>query len=386
MSIALDCLELLNSPSSAATINARVLHLINGEHYSGAERVQDLLACSLGEFGYQVGFACLKPGKFAAVRRSQDAPLFDVPMRGRFDLSPVARLVRLVKRERFSLLHAHTPRAALVGRIVASITGVPLVYHLHSPTAADSTHKIRNRANAAVERLSLRGAAGVIAVSHSLGDYARARSIPEKRLWVVPNGVPIRGPLDDRQPPQGAWTLGTVALFRPRKGVEVLIESLAILRAKGLPVRLRAVGAFETAEYEQQIKRDVERSNLADAIDWVGFTTDVAAEWPRMDLFVLPSLFGEGLPMVVLEAMAAGVPVVATRVEGVPEAIRDGVDGLLVEPSDPLSLSQAVADVVTGAADWWSLREHAHYRQAQLFSDRSMAQGVASVYRQVLAR
>jgi len=178
--------------------------------------------------------------------------------------------------------------------------------------------------------------------------------------------------------------LGTVALFRPRKGVEVLLEALAKLRSEGLPVRLRAVGGFETPEYERQVKRLAGELGLADAVDWVGFVEDVDGEWARIDLFVLPSLFGEGLPMVVLEAMAAGVPVVATRVEGVPEAIRDAEDGLLADPGDPGSLAQVIGRVVRGEVDWSALRESALVRHAEKFSDSAMAAGVAGVYRRVL--
>ena len=104
----------------------------------------------------------------------------------------------------------------------------------------------------------------------------------------------------------------------------------------------------------------------------------------KLDLLVLPSLFGEGLPMVVLEAMAAGVPVVATRVEGVPEAIRDGVDGLIVAPDDPRALADAIGRCVRGEVDWAAMRVAAHRRQAAMFSDRAMAEGVAHVYREVL--
>jgi len=178
--------------------------------------------------------------------------------------------------------------------------------------------------------------------------------------------------------------LGTVALFRPRKGIEVLLEAVAELRKQGLPVRLRAVGGFETPEYEREVMSLVEKLGLADAIDWTGFTEDVNGELVEMDLFVLPSLFGEGLPMVVLEAMAAGVPVVATRVEGIPEAIRDGQDGLLAEPGDPASLARAIGRIVRGEVDGHALSTSAQARHAQAFSDRSMAAGVAEVYRRVL--
>jgi glycosyltransferase involved in cell wall biosynthesis len=178
--------------------------------------------------------------------------------------------------------------------------------------------------------------------------------------------------------------LGTIALFRPRKGMEVLLDALAKLRAQGSPVRLRAVGGFETPEYEREVKRLAEKLGLADSVEWTGFTEDVDGALAEMDVFVLPSLFGEGLPMVLLEAMAAGVPVVATRVEGVPEALRDHCEGLLAEPGDPCSLARAIRRVVHGEVDWQAMRSRAIRRHAEAFSDRSMAAGVADVYRRVL--
>ena len=102
-----------------------MLHLINGEHYSGAERVQDLLALRLPEFGFEAAFACLKPGRFAECRRSQETPLWDVSMRSRFDLGIARRIARLVRQGDYRLIHSHTPRAALVGRIAAGLAGVP---------------------------------------------------------------------------------------------------------------------------------------------------------------------------------------------------------------------------------------------------------------------
>ncbi len=372
------------SPKDPHPATARVLHVINGEFYSGAERVQDLLAAELPSLGFEVGLACVKPDQFPKMRKSRRTPLYEVPMRGRFDLLAAWKLVRIIRRENYHLVHAHTPRTALLAAIASIVTGVPMVYHVHSPTSRDSTRCWQNRLNALVERIALVWASALIAVSRSLGGHVRQQGFSDEKVQVVPNGVPRRPPRPVRTADQREWTLGMVALFRPRKGVEVLLEALAELKSRGLPVRLRAVGGFETVEYEREIKGLTARRGLTDAVTWTGFTRDVDGELARMDLFVLPSLFGEGLPMVVLEAMAAGVPVVATRVEGTPEAIRDGRDGLIAEPGQPADLARVIARIVRGEVDWHRLRGNALARHEEKFSDRSMAAGVADVYRRVL--
>jgi glycosyltransferase involved in cell wall biosynthesis len=259
-----------------------------------------------------------------------------------------------------------------------------MVYHVHSPTSRDSTRAWRNRWNAWVECASLWGSPRLIAVSQTLGRDLIGRGYAPRRVTVVHNGVPCVEPLPPRQPPCGCWTLACVALVRPRKGIEDLLDALATLRGQGLPLRLRVVGPFETPAYESQVKQHAERLGVADAVEWTGFVSDVTAELQKADLLVLPSLFGEGLPMVVLEAMACGVPVVGTRVEGVPEAIRDGVDGMLARPNDPAELARAIARIVSGELPWTIFSRNARERQVEEFSDRSMAAGVAAVYREVL--
>ena len=160
---------------------------------------------------------------------------------------------------------------------------------------------------------------------------------------------------------------------------------MAILRRQGIPCICGPWATFESPKYEAEIAARVRQLQLTEQVAWTGFTRHVGAELRKMDLLVLPSLFGEGLPMVVLEAMAAGVPVVATRVPGVPEAIRHGQDGVLANPNDPEDLARAIADVIAGRYNWGSLRASAFERHAERFSDRAMAAGVAAVYKEVLA-
>lgn len=361
----------------------RVLHVINGEHYAGAERVQDLLSAGLPEYGFAVELACLKPDQFPRERQHRQAPLYELPMRNRFDFRPIGQLVRIVRQHGYRLLHAHTPRSLLVAAIVSHRTGVPLVYHVHSPVSRDTSHRWRNRMNALIERRCQAWVSGVITVSHSLKEQLCRQGMAERWVFVVHNGVPCR-PAPPSRHRAKEWRIGTIALFRPRKGLELLMEAIADVRAQGLPVRLHAVGRFETPAYERQVTEHCVRLGLTDAVTWIDFTRDVDCELAQMDLFVLPSLYGEGLPMVVLEAMAAGVPVLATRVEGIPEAIADGENGLLVPPGDASALAAAISRVVRGEVDCAALRANASQRQRSCFSDQRMAADVADVYRKIL--
>ena len=359
------------------------LHVINGEHYSGAERVQDLLALNLPKFGFAADFVCVKPRRFAEYRNSKSR-LFEQPMRHNLDWKCIRQISQLACENGYQIIHAHTPRSLLVASWVARNVGVPLIYHVHSPVGKDSTRSLRNRINTFVEKLCLRRVKKMICVSRSLRDYMIGLGHADDRLAVVQNGVPSLEVPYLRTPPTGTWTLGTVALFRPRKGIEVLLEALAKLRTRGVDVCLRAVGPFETDEYQAEILALVEQLGIQDLVEWTGFCRNVDEELKKMDLFVLPSLFGEGLPMVVLEAMAASVPVIASRVEGIPEAVRDRTDGLIFEAGSSDDLADKIESLVGDDARWLTMSRSAEAQQRENLSAESMARGVAEVYRSVL--
>lgn len=375
------------APAAPRSSLVRVLHVINGEDYAGAERVQDHLALCLPDEGFEVGFACLKPRRFSDMRRAVDAPLYELPMRSKFDASPVRRLVRLLRDEGYSLVHTHTPRTALVGGLAARVARLPLIHHVHCQTAVEvGSRRWQDKANLILERWTTHRAATVIAVSPSLYRYLERHRYSPRKLRLVPNGVPTRmwGQLPTT--PHASWTVGAIALFRPRKGLEVLLDALALVRERGHDIRLRAVGRFQSPGYEQEIQRRAVRLGLDAAIRWVGFRQDIEAELARMDMLALPSLVSEAMPMSILEAMAAGVLVIGSRVDGITDLVRDGVDGLLAEPGDADHWASVLERVVTGDVDRRPLVRCALKKQREFFSDRSMAAAVAEIYRQVLGQ
>ncbi len=375
------------SPPAVATEKAtkRILHLINGEHFAGAERVQDLLAMALPQFGYEAGFACVKADKFPQVRRS-DVPLHELSMRNKFDVLCYRQVAKLIRKEGYQLIHAHTPRSLLVGSLAARATGCPLVYHVHSPTGRDSCRGLKNWINTKVETWSLRQVDRMICVSNSLMNYMATLGHPTVKLTVVSNGVAAIEDLPQREPPaaNATWTIGTMALFRPRKGVEVLLDALSLMKQRGTKIHLRAVGQFETPEYEAEVMEHVNRLDISEMITWTGFQTNVNEQIRMMDLFVLPSLYGEGLPMVVLESMANAVPVVASNVEGIPEAVRDNVDGLIFEAGSAEDLAKKIESLVGDTSGWAKMSQSAYVRQRTCLSDISMAEGTSEVYGSLL--
>lgn len=370
------------------TKTIRVLHVVNGEHFAGAERVQSHLGRCLPKYGVRADFACVKPGRFADAVDSAESKwgvAHRLPMRNRFDLSVVKRIAQTARSGGYDLLHAHTPRTAMLTAMVARLTGLPWVYHVHSPAARDSSKRMVNSVNAWIERRSLSSCDHLITVSESLRNDCILAGYHPTRVTVVHNGVPaICYDRSETPKPGGRWVLGMVALMRPRKGLEVAIDALSRLRAVDHDVVLRCIGPFETEEYRREIDRQIVDLKLGDRVEQVGFQTDVPLALSQLDAMLLPSLYGEGLPMVVLEAMAAGLPVVATAVEGTPEAIRNGIDGLLAEPASATDLAFQIERLVNGNFNWHACAKSARARHAESFSDWAMSRGVANVYQNVV--
>ena len=362
----------------------RVAYVSNGELYAGAERVQDILATELSRLGCEVTFVLLKPGLFDRVRKSRDVPVVKLAMAGRTDLRVVSRLAAVLRDGAFQLVHAHEPRSLLVAALAARRCGIPLIYHVHSPAMEETEVRWRNVGNSAIESMLLADARAVICVAGSLLQRCAWLRRHSGRVHLVHNGVERHAHPFARSPPTCDWTLGVVALFRPRKGLETLLLSLAELRRRGWPVRLRAIGAFESPRYQQHVESLARNLGIQACIEWTGFAADARSELHTFDLFVLPSLCGEGTPLAILEAMAASVPVVATRVGGIPELIRNGVDGVLVEPGDPHGLADGIEQFLDRRLDWNQVRQSALSRQREEFAAEIMAQRVHRIYQQCI--
>ena len=254
----------------------------------------------------------------------------------------------LIRRQRFDLIHSHGYRADLIGLVAAKRFGLPLVSTCHGFISTDSHLSFYRHLDIFLLRYFTR----VIAVSGRMKDDLIGRGVAAAKIDVITNAV-----ADVATPHQAnsrketrsrlgigneEFVFGFVGRLSEEKGVEQLVEAARGLAAGTRACRLLIVG---DGPRRAPLERTVRDLGLSSRVDFVGFQSDTSAWYPAMDAFVLPSLT-EGTPMALLEAMAHGLPVIATAVGGVPAMLSDQDNGLLVPPADPemlLAAMQAVA-------------------------------------------
>jgi glycosyltransferase involved in cell wall biosynthesis len=310
------------------------------------------------------------------------------PLHNKLDLAGAARTwPELADAD---VVHTHDRRTGLLVRPLARGQGARSVHTLHGipdelfgrvgrdvpvedPTASRARLIWLEHGLLRIEAL-LSYLGTVVVPSHALADYIAAHGFPRRRLHVIPNGIAVRR----REPPprHDPVVIGTAALLERRKGIDVLLEASTRLAT---PHRLVIYGDGPLRDELEALAR-----RLGAPAEFLGFVPGFADRIEELDVFVLPSR-GENLPIAILEAMAAAVPVVATRVGGVPEVVVDEETGLIVEPDDVEGLAAALDRV---AADDL-LRERfgraGATRVAERFDARSTARQMVDLYRGLLA-
>ena len=259
-----------------------------------------------------------------------------------FPFSPltVAWFARLCREHGVDIWHAHDYKTDLIGLLLQPLLGFSLVSTLHGW----SEHTRRTRLYFALDRRVIRRYEQVIAVSSALHAEARRLGVPSERLTLIENGVDTEeyrcsgGPRSRA----GALHIGAAGRLTPEKGFLELIAAVEALLEEGHDIRLSIAGdGPQRGALEERIRASRHAARLA----LVGFTDDMRTFYAELDLFCLSSL-REGLPNVVLEAMAMSLPVVATTVGGLSTFLRDGDDALLCAPGSPVALADALRTAI----------------------------------------
>jgi glycosyltransferase involved in cell wall biosynthesis len=283
------------------------------------------------------------------------------------------------------LLHLHVSSRASFWRKamfmwIARAFGIPYLLHLHGSEFAVFYEQECGPFAQARVRSAFAHARSVIVLSEAWAQWVR-RNCPGSRLKIIFNPVlvPADTPAAAERPPDSLLFLGRLG---PRKGCYVLLEALRAVRAEFPSVRLLMGG---DGEVDKVVARAAELGLAAhvQALGWVD--AEERGRWLRSAaVYVLPS-FHEGLPMSILEAMAAGLPIVSTTVGGIPEAVTDGQEGLLVPPGDPEALARALCRVLSSATVREQMGLAARKRVLHEFAAAAVVPRLESLYRQSLA-
>jgi glycosyltransferase involved in cell wall biosynthesis len=261
-------------------------------------------------------------------------------------LTYALRLRRRLRELDPSVVHANSLKSGYYGVAAARLAGVPMVWHVRDRLASDYMPDLACRMTRSVVRL---GANGVIANSQvTLGTLGSPRSGQPREV--------VYDPYRPQRPPTRAAgerstvTIGLLGRISPWKGQDVFLRAMAGLRRNVPGLRARIIGdtLFDETEYATSLKELASELGLEDILEWRGFRSDVEAELAELDVLVHCSTIPEPFGMVVVEGMAAGLPVIASAIGGPTEVIRDGEDGMLVAPNDPGAMEAAIVRLLSG--------------------------------------
>ncbi len=362
------------------TIN--VLQLIEGLSFGGAEtKLLELISqmdrnrfntvvCSLG-MGDRI------KNKFDDL----NVKFVNLKRRGRIDPKIIWEVAKLIRNEKIDVVMTTLFYADVVGALARAISPAKAVFSWETISAPEWL--LRHRL--LTYRFAMHFCDKVVSVSNATADWlVKKRGLPPNKVMVIPYGVDLKLYQVGRNPelkaklgiPVESPVVGVVARLHPQKGHCYLIEAARAIVAAHPAVRFVFVG---DGELRPQLQRQVRDHGLAQHFHFLGFREDVKDLLQTFDIFVLPSLY-EGLPNVVLEAMATGLPVVATAVDGTTELIVDSETGFLVPPRNAQALADKISILLGDANPRQAFGQKGRQRVEQHYSLEKQVAGFQDLY------
>jgi glycosyltransferase involved in cell wall biosynthesis len=310
----------------------------------------------LKQKGYAVEFACSPGGPLIKEVLTEGVPFRPVKhfvqrINIFYDFLALVELVLLILKEKYTIVHTHNSKAGFLGRLAAKITGVPVIVHtIHGFAFHDFEKPSRRALFIVLERFAANLADKLIAVSAPLKKWGLRLKIGKKSQYcVVYTGIEIEQfkintnsvNINKRKELGLAsqdLVVGTVAKLWEGKGHAVILEAATMIIQEFPNVKFLFVG---DGYLRQDLERIVLNKGLNDYVKFTGFRTDIPEITSIFDIAVLASFF-EGLGRVLLEAMALNKPIVASNVGGIPDIVKNNVNGLLVSPGEPKALAEAI--------------------------------------------
>jgi glycosyltransferase involved in cell wall biosynthesis len=378
-------------PSRAPGNALRVLVVIKCLGYGGAERLLVDMAATVdrGQFDYEIAYVLQEQNALVPAIRAGGTPVHSLGAAGNADVRWMAALRRLLVGGHYDVVHFHLPYAAALGQlVVASLprTARPGVVYTEHTGSWDRAHF----ANRVLLRASMGRGERIVTVSQASYDTLPAPL--QQRATVVVHGVDLtqsdsliarRAELrtlvrSELAVEDGELLFLTVANLRPEKSYDVLLEAAGAIADQDLPIRIAAVGRGPLRDALHARHMEL---GLKERFRFLGQRDDVLQLMAGSDAFVLASRY-EGIPVALMEASSVGLPIVASRVGGIPQILEDEVDALLVAPGEPALLAQAMKRLAGDAELRGRLGRRAKLRSS-MFDITEANRALGEIYLQV---
>lgn len=357
-----------------------VMEIISGRRVNGAILHCFLLGRELVRRGNRVTLVCLPGSWIGANSPAQGVDVVYSDLH-RWPVDELRRIAEIVRQREIDVIHTHTSRSNFFGILLRWFSGRPSVATAHSRHI--QLHWMFNDGVIAVceatrryQRICNFVRSNRIKTIHNFIDYDRLAGAPPDARSRIRQSLGIS---------DSATLLGVVGSVVPRKGLIYLVRALPAILAAVPNAHLLVVGGKEQSDYAVDARATAEQLGVAGHMTWTGHRTDVQDIMAALDLFVLPSQ-EESFPLAILEAMAAGLPVVATTVGGIPECVVPGETGILVPPARSEPLAAAIVDVLRDPVCARRFGEAGRRRVRERFSAQSQAPCIEAVLAGVVRR
>jgi glycosyltransferase involved in cell wall biosynthesis len=359
-----------------------ILYVIWSLGLGGAEQVVISLAKGLDRSKFRPVICCLNDeGIFAGELKKDGIEVFAIKKAKGLDFSVVPKLVKIIRENNIRIVHAHLWGANFWGRFAAKAAKVPVVVTEHNVDVWKSPFHFW------IDRYLFKGTSCFIAVSETVrGFYAEKLGVAKEKIRVVYNGISTVGELrvascelkKEFGIREGEKVVSVIGRLVAQKGVGFFLETFSKMAVDKVKVLIVGEGPEKKV-----LELRVSSCELKNKVVFTGFRRDVKDILGITDILVLPST-REGLPMILLEAMAAGAIVVATRVGGTPELVTDGVNGFLVASGDGDGLRKKLEFVLSASATNDEIRRAAKKTVEEKFSLQRMVMEYEAIYGKVL--
>ena len=369
----------------------KVLWLIKGLGSGGAER---LLTTSIpyidrNAFDYEVAYCLPHHNDLVPEFKRADIPVFCLDLKTVFDPRGPYRLFRLIQSRRPQILHIHLPYAGILGRVIGRLAGVKGIVYTEC-SVMEVYHPLTRLLNLLTYPLGRT----TIAVSEEVQrSIMKHRIASRTNLLVICTGVdPNCGSTSGGHPdktkevlgiPANHKVVGNVAHIRPEKGHDYLLRAAKIVLDRCPDVTFVIVGRDMMNGEITRLEELAVGLGIRERVIFTGFRQNVFDIMHTFDLFVLSSLY-EGLPLALLEAMSMGKPAVAPQVGGIPEVIKDGLNGFLVQPRNPEALAEGMLQLLQDHVLYNKMSQNAAQVVRERFSLQEMVRKIEQVYSDVL--